>query len=170
MAVAALAIAALAISFVLFVGYLTRPQSVSSRHIQPPQAIHLLIVLGSGGHTEEMLSMIKHARLDPRIYSKRTYLVSSGDSFSTRKAVDFERKLLQSNNPNNGIHTLDGENPTSSRNQEIPAYARLPAEDLGLQAEYTIVTIPRARKCSPASTQIKHVQALKKSILQLIQI
>ncbi|KAL5346141.1 UDP-N-acetylglucosamine transferase subunit [Pseudogymnoascus australis] len=52
---------------------------------------HILIVLGSGGHTAEMLSMIRH--LSPTRYIYRTYLVSSGDAFSTLKAIDFEQRL-----------------------------------------------------------------------------
>ncbi|KFX93124.1 hypothetical protein O988_06974 [Pseudogymnoascus sp. VKM F-3808] len=38
-----------------------------------------------------MLSMIR--RLSPTRYIYRTYLVSSGDAFSTLKAIDFERSL-----------------------------------------------------------------------------
>ncbi|KFX94619.1 hypothetical protein V490_04290 [Pseudogymnoascus sp. VKM F-3557] len=38
-----------------------------------------------------MLSMIRH--LSPTRYIYRTYLVSSGDAFSTLKAIDFERSL-----------------------------------------------------------------------------
>ncbi|KLJ12778.1 hypothetical protein EMPG_12228 [Blastomyces silverae] len=56
---------------------------------------HLLIVLGSGGHTAEMLSMLERAPLDANLFTYRTYVVSSGDSFSALKAVEFERRLLE---------------------------------------------------------------------------
>lgn len=49
----------------------------------------LLIVLGSGGHTAEMISLLND--LDPHSYTHRSYVVSSGDDFSARKAADFER-------------------------------------------------------------------------------
>lgn len=51
-------------------------------------------MLGSGGHTAEMMSLLRD--LDPRRYVHRTYIVSSGDDFSGSKAQDIER-LIQSN-------------------------------------------------------------------------
>lgn len=54
---------------------------------------HLLIVLGSGGHTAEMLSMLRRTGLDTRRYKYRTYVVSSGDGFSASKAKEFEAWL-----------------------------------------------------------------------------
>jgi beta-1,4-N-acetylglucosaminyltransferase len=53
------------------------------------EAAHLLIVLGSGGHTAEMLAILKTINLND--YAKRTYVVSSGDHFSASKAADFEQ-------------------------------------------------------------------------------
>ncbi|KAF2840603.1 glycosyltransferase family 1 protein [Patellaria atrata CBS 101060] len=52
---------------------------------------HLLIVLGSGGHTAEMLAMLNE--LDCKGLNFRTYIVSSGDAFSARKAREFEEGL-----------------------------------------------------------------------------
>jgi beta-1,4-N-acetylglucosaminyltransferase len=52
---------------------------------------HILIVLGSGGHTTEMLLILRN--LDPSRYRLRTWIVSSGDSFSAEKAIEFEREL-----------------------------------------------------------------------------
>lgn len=52
----------------------------------------MVIVLGSGGHTAEMMSLIRD--IDPRRYVHRTYIVSSGDSFSAGKASDIE-KIIQ---------------------------------------------------------------------------
>ncbi|MCJ1420278.1 UDP-N-acetylglucosamine transferase subunit [Xylographa parallela] len=51
----------------------------------------LLIVLGSGGHTAEMLSLLQD--LDPSSYTHRSYVVSSGDDFSAAKAIAFEARL-----------------------------------------------------------------------------
>ncbi|KAI5293573.1 UDP-N-acetylglucosamine transferase subunit [Ascosphaera acerosa] len=67
--------------------------------VPPP---HLLIVLGSGGHTAEMLQML--ARLPVATAAaagttaalasaRRTYVVSSGDALSARKAGVFEQEL-----------------------------------------------------------------------------
>ena len=52
---------------------------------------YVLIVLGSGGHTAEMLMILRD--LDPSIYRYRRYVISSGDDFSERKARAFEQSL-----------------------------------------------------------------------------
>ena len=67
-----------------------------SHRLPPPQRrigtpTRLLVVLGSGGHTAEMLAALRD--LDPRKYTHRTYVISSGDAFSAEKAVEFEKKL-----------------------------------------------------------------------------
>ncbi|KAJ6113645.1 glycosyltransferase family protein [Penicillium sp. IBT 18751x] len=58
------------------------------------EPVHLLLVLGSGGHTAEMLSMMRNISLDPTHYTYRTYVVSSGDDFSAKKAREFESDFL----------------------------------------------------------------------------
>ncbi|KAI4242261.1 MAG: hypothetical protein L6R40_004132 [Gallowayella cf. fulva] len=55
------------------------------------QPTRLLVVLGSGGHTSEMLSLL-HG-LDPTLYTHRSYVVSTGDEFSASKAVEFENAI-----------------------------------------------------------------------------
>ncbi|KAF7597462.1 UDP-N-acetylglucosamine transferase subunit [Aspergillus hancockii] len=82
---------------------------------------HLLVVLGSGGHTAEMFSMLRRMKLDQSRYTYRTYVVSSGDNFSATKAVEFETKYL------NQIQ-------------------KKTATDGNLAKSYTIVTVPRARR------------------------
>jgi beta-1,4-N-acetylglucosaminyltransferase len=52
---------------------------------------HMVVVLGSGGHTAEMMSLLRN--IDPRRYAHRTYIVSSGDSFSSGKAAEIERNV-----------------------------------------------------------------------------
>ncbi|KAJ6201999.1 oligosaccharide biosynthesis protein Alg14 like-domain-containing protein [Bipolaris maydis] len=56
-----------------------------------PLATRVLIVLGSGGHTHEMLCLLRD--LDTRKYTHRTYVVSSGDAFSAQRAAQFEQDL-----------------------------------------------------------------------------
>ncbi|KAL5365535.1 UDP-N-acetylglucosamine transferase subunit alg14 [Aspergillus floccosus] len=82
---------------------------------------HLLVVLGSGGHTAEMFSMLRRMKLDPTTYTYRTYVVSSGDNFSAAMAVEFETEYLGGTKQASADHT-DGED------------------------SYTIVTVPRARR------------------------
>lgn len=59
--------------------------------------------------------MLKKIPLDPKQYTHRTYVVSSGDNFSAGKAKAFESDFLESSND-------------------------------GARSDYTIVTIPRARR------------------------
>jgi len=62
---------------------------------------HLLIVLGSGGHTAEMIAMLSRAttsddetlRLDWHRFTHRTWIVSSGDSISADRARQFEDRM-----------------------------------------------------------------------------
>ncbi|GAO46621.1 UDP-N-acetylglucosamine transferase subunit ALG14 [Saitoella complicata NRRL Y-17804] len=54
---------------------------------------HLMVMLGSGGHTAEMIMMLRS--LDMGLYHIRTYVVSSGDSLSAAKAKAFEDSLPQ---------------------------------------------------------------------------
>ncbi|MCJ1226538.1 UDP-N-acetylglucosamine transferase subunit [Toensbergia leucococca] len=51
----------------------------------------LLIILGSGGHTAEMTSLLSD--LDTASYTHRSYVISTGDDFSARKAIDLEESL-----------------------------------------------------------------------------
>ncbi|KAF5015973.1 hypothetical protein F66182_12501, partial [Fusarium sp. NRRL 66182] len=96
----------------------------SSQHSAVPKLrhrgtpTHVLIVLGSGGHTAEMLSMLRRMPLDPNTYTFRTYIVTSGDSFSASKAVEFEVILH--------AHYKD------SKHTE--------------HQDYEIITVPRARR------------------------
>ena len=82
---------------------------------------HLLIVLGSGGHTAEMFLLI--ANLDPKTYTHRSYVVGSGDDFSSGKATEFEREIAR------GI-------PREEAQSDL-------AED---ECGYSIHTVPRARQ------------------------
>jgi len=50
----------------------------------------LVIVLGSGGHTAEMLRLIEN--LDFKKYTRRLYVISSGDILSESKARAFEAR------------------------------------------------------------------------------
>lgn len=81
-------------------------------------------MLGSGGHTAEMLALL--ADLDTTSYTHRTYIISSGDEFSVRKAVDFEEKLATRSG-------LDKPDVKAATNADIPS-------------SYSLHFVPRARK------------------------
>ncbi|OCT52180.1 UDP-N-acetylglucosamine transferase subunit alg14 [Cladophialophora carrionii] len=100
-----------------------RPRSPSDN---PP---HLLIVLGSGGHTAEMLNILGQYRRLQHDWPQRTYVVSSGDDFSASKAREFE---------NNMSSKLDKGDPSGGGD---------PALLVGPTATgYDIITVHRARR------------------------
>jgi beta-1,4-N-acetylglucosaminyltransferase len=82
-------------------------------------------VLGSGGHTAEMLSMLR--TLDPRRYHFRTYIISSGDAFSALKAAEFEKSLEE-------------------KYTTKYATANKDRVDSDSEKTYEIITVPRARR------------------------
>ncbi|GAA5821888.1 hypothetical protein JCM3770_002646 [Rhodotorula araucariae] len=51
----------------------------------------LAVFLGSGGHTAEMMRLVAH--LDWRRFSRRVWIISSGDSLSEAKALQLERRI-----------------------------------------------------------------------------
>jgi beta-1,4-N-acetylglucosaminyltransferase len=85
----------------------------------------MVVVLGSGGHTAEMMSLLRD--IDPRRYAHRTYLVSSGDSFSAGKAAEIER-IIQSK------HVQSFSAPTKA------------GETHSMTGTWDLVIVPRARK------------------------
>ena len=83
-----------------------KPASISIRPNPSPQnPTHLLIVLGSGGHTAEIMTMLRRLPKLPEKYTHRTYVVSSGDSLSALKAAAFE-KSLQANGAAEGAYDI----------------------------------------------------------------
>lgn len=53
-----------------------------------------MIVLGSGGHTAEMLRLLRN--FDPAAYSPRAYVTAQTDTLSGQKAVSFESSWASS--------------------------------------------------------------------------
>lgn len=101
----------------------------------PHEPTHLLIVLGSGGHTAEMLALLDRAvndpdpgrRLDWKDFTHRTWVVGEGDGISAERAKEFE------------------ETAQGLSSQETLMKGKVKgATDLG-PGKYDIVTVPRAR-------------------------
>ncbi|KAL4750767.1 hypothetical protein BDW72DRAFT_108777 [Aspergillus terricola var. indicus] len=82
------------ISVVLLLSVYTIFQNTPVPKWRPKSSpVHLLVVLGSGGHTAEMLSLLRRVDIVTSKYIYRTYVVSSGDNFSATKALEFESGL-----------------------------------------------------------------------------
>eukprot|EP01117_Protostelium_nocturnum_P006924 TRINITY_DN2483_c0_g1_i1.p2 TRINITY_DN2483_c0_g1~~TRINITY_DN2483_c0_g1_i1.p2 ORF type:complete len:408 (-),score=77.88 TRINITY_DN2483_c0_g1_i1:2247-3470(-) len=60
--------------------------------------VHSLIVLGSGGHTSEMLRILssKSMQRNLKLFSPRIYIVAEGDKISKPKAESFEMECRKS--------------------------------------------------------------------------
>lgn len=86
---------------------------------------HLCVVLGSGGHTAEILAMLRNVPDVAKDYTYRTYVVSAGDDFSAIKAEEFERELAA-----DAKATIEPEVPDQPPPPKV----------------YDIVTITRARR------------------------
>lgn len=103
---------------------------------KPGEPSRLLVVLGSGGHTAEMFSLLHD--LDTLKYTHRSYVVSSGDAFSASKAKEFER----------GLYDIARSRASAARKQEKQEsngseHSRTKEE---LYGGYDIEVVPRARK------------------------
>ncbi|EPE36811.1 hypothetical protein GLAREA_08974 [Glarea lozoyensis ATCC 20868] len=97
---------------VLYVLRHIRRSNVTQLKGKPASPFHMVIVLGSGGHTAEMMSLIRD--IDPKRCKHRTYIVSSGDNFSSGKALEIEKRI-QSNcsSTNTSLVTLEGQDDAS---------------------------------------------------------
>ena len=85
----------------------------------------MVAVLGSGGHTAEMMSLLRD--VDPTRWIHRTYIVSSGDSFSACKALDIETRIQSK-------HTQSSNGPTHA------------GEIDPVTGTWDVKVVPRARK------------------------
>lgn len=75
------------------------------KRLSPSGPVRLMVVLGSGGHTAEMLELLKD--LDITRYTHRSYVVSSGDAFSAQKAQEFEQRLASRHQNADGTYNID---------------------------------------------------------------
>ncbi|TKA57698.1 hypothetical protein B0A53_00847 [Rhodotorula sp. CCFEE 5036] len=60
-------------------------------HRQKSDEATLAVFLGSGGHTAEMMRLVAH--LDWKRFSRRVWIISSGDALSETKALAFEKSI-----------------------------------------------------------------------------
>lgn len=60
-----------------------------SSKMEPKKKVKTVIVLGSGGHTAEMMLVVKNLRRE--VYSPRLYVVANTDKMSKDKVEQFEK-------------------------------------------------------------------------------
>jgi beta-1,4-N-acetylglucosaminyltransferase len=110
----------------------TKPSPTNRKKGSTPT--HLLIVLGSGGHTAEMFALLRD--LDARAYNRRTYVFSAGDRLSAEMARNFERGLAEKKSRKQGEGGGD-------LGDGVLLDAEGEAEGKGM---YRVLEVPRARK------------------------
>ncbi|KAL9097257.1 MAG: hypothetical protein Q9165_000684 [Trypethelium subeluteriae] len=98
----------------------------------------LLIVLGSGGHTAEMLAMLR--KVDLRDYTTRVWIVGEGDDFSVAQARDFEGQLAKS--LSSGVE----KGSASSIQIDGGKASTITSKQPKRVGDYEIKTVPRARQ------------------------
>ncbi|XP_055297351.1 UDP-N-acetylglucosamine transferase subunit ALG14 homolog [Sitodiplosis mosellana] len=81
--------------FLLAIRYYYLTNVASAVHIRRRKPVKTLIVLGSGGHTAEMMTIVK--QLNKKNYSPRYYILASTDSTSESKVLDFEEPTTSKN-------------------------------------------------------------------------
>lgn len=70
----------------------------------------MVAVLGSGGHTAEMISLLRS--VSPTRYIHRTYVVSSGDDFSADRALNIEN-TIQSKHKHSSVSRAEEVDPVT---------------------------------------------------------
>ncbi|KAJ5408385.1 UDP-N-acetylglucosamine transferase subunit alg14, partial [Penicillium cosmopolitanum] len=78
--------------------------------------VHILIVLGSGGHTAEMLYMLNKAAFDPSVWAYRTYVTTS---------VPIRQLNLRPNSGGGQYDTVEQRDPSADN---LSIFERNPAE------------------------------------------
>lgn len=84
-----------AVIFLLAIRYYYLINVASAQQIRRKKPARTLIVLGSGGHTAEMMSIVK--QLNKKNYSPRYYILASTDSTSESKVLSVEEPTTSKN-------------------------------------------------------------------------
>ncbi|XP_039290911.1 UDP-N-acetylglucosamine transferase subunit ALG14 homolog [Nilaparvata lugens] len=110
--------------------YKTRPKE--KKRDKSVDKVKTLIVIGSGGHTTEMMLLVE--KLDFRNYSPRTYVIADTDTMS-------EGKVLRCEGENEGENEVkEGKNEAKNEVKECEN------EVNEVNKDYKILKIPRSRE------------------------
>ena len=125
------------------------------------QVTKTMVVLGSGGHTTEMIHLIE--QLDPKLYSPVVYVVADSDGTSISRLKQYIAQVQNCNNKDSGAitdrwkgrHPVENESPsqqersnalnkTYSNSQSMAAVHRLP-RPREVHQSYTSSILPTLR-------------------------
>ncbi|KAI8805245.1 oligosaccharide biosynthesis protein Alg14-like protein [Cladochytrium replicatum] len=103
---------------------------------QSRKSTQLWIVLGSGGHTTEMLRMLH--TLPIRRFQNRRYLIAQTDSISATKAIEFERAVTEKELPK---QSKKSRSPPAGNNSGSFEILRVPrSREVGQSWVSTVIT------------------------------
>jgi beta-1,4-N-acetylglucosaminyltransferase len=124
----------------------------------PGTPLRLMVVLGSGGHTTEMFYLLKG--MDKSSYSRRSYVVTKGDNFSAKKALQFENELDANLQKKEQAH-IQQHSTDNTAKEEITTPKRTRGFD--------VTTLPRPRKVHEGSVTavFNTLQSINASITAL---
>ncbi|CAD6195235.1 unnamed protein product [Caenorhabditis auriculariae] len=71
-----------------YLTYLVRHSNHRNKHLPKKKQISVMAVMGSGGHTMEMLDLIKELGVE---YTPRDYILAETDQLSEQKVLEFEK-------------------------------------------------------------------------------
>lgn len=91
---------AVALAFLVFIAFFIARRHLPWTRARRKQKLRTLIVLGSGGHTAEMLASV--ATLDARAYAPRIYVRAKTDALSLARAIKFERTFASGDDERDG--------------------------------------------------------------------
>jgi len=114
-----------------------RPDQATPQPRNAGKPTRLLVILGSGGHTAEMFSLLHN--LDTLKYTHRSYVLSSGDAFSATKAQEFERGLYD-------IARATAHKASKEQRKAGPDEMSTVRTKEEYYGSYDIEIVPRARK------------------------
>lgn len=99
---------------------------------------HLMVVLGSGGHTTEMMRILHTLGAEYLCtrFAQRTYVISTGDGFSAERARRFEEEALAK---------YTGSMTDGNKDSNVSTIATTDGVNCRTDS-YEIVTVTRARK------------------------
>lgn len=123
----------LGVLFAIFAAFAAVRAAVAALRPAAPRRARTVVVLGSGGHTAEMLRLLR--TLDFDRYSPRTYVVAETDAMSASKAQAFELQRSGAGT-DAGAASAGGSGAVSSSS----------AREGGVVSSYRVVRIPRSRE------------------------
>lgn len=118
-------------------------------------AAYFLYILGSGGHTTEMLEMVKR-KFQPQANQHRRYVITTGDSDSLSRVVRLET-AIKSAVPDAGRGTIDSFTLPRARRVHQPLWtAPVTCLATAAQAVNALTRAPNARPRSRHGRQFKY--------------